>query len=186
MVILNLTISLIGDYFATYSKLTQSVALHSSERSWLSSVSIPNLESLFSLPAANVVLPTIIGITSTFLILTLQVSSASLSFPPEIVLLSQSFLPLPSPPKMIIAVDPMGWTDTYGNATESTERDVLLSVAEDGEIAFWRPESSLGATTWKCTGKVNTGRKGISMAACSSVKKSVLGKYLCKLRFSRS
>lgn len=78
---------------------------------------------------------------------------------------------------------------------------MLLSVSEEGELAFWVPENGLTSTTstgagngiskglsgkhsqqmqqaaWKCTGKVRTGRKGLAIARCSSVKKSVLGLY---------
>ncbi len=70
---------------------------------------------------------------------------------------------------------------------------MLLSVSEDGELAFWIPENVLfvstangdarvtngvakAETVWKCTGKVRTGKKGITMASCSSAKKSCLGR----------
>lgn len=96
---------------------------------------------------------------------------------------------------MILPVDPMAWVGQYGLSSAgsaSQDHDVLLSVSEDGELAFWVPEGhavnapagpvnleSNGITkteaAWKCTGKVRTGRKGLTMARCSSAKKSVLG-----------
>ena len=105
--------------------------------------------------------------------------------------------------KFIIPVDPMGWTDLYNPGTRSetqAQLDALLSVSNDGELAFWAaevqssPSSSrsdspakvkeeVNLTTkpnqsfWKCTGTVRTGRKDIRIAACSSAKKSVLGIY---------
>lgn len=71
------------------------------------------------------------------------------------------------------------------------EHDVLLSVSECGELAFWVPEayaSSSGgdkrvngnglrsaANGWRCTGRVRTERKGFNRARCSSAKKTALG-----------
>lgn len=97
----------------------------------------------------------------------------------------------------------MAWVGQLGSGSHGAaqEHDVLLSVSEEGEIAFWVPENGLTSTTstgagngiskglsgkhsqqmqqaaWKCTGKVRTGRKGLAIARCSSVKKSVLGLY---------
>ncbi|KAJ3560471.1 hypothetical protein NP233_g10818 [Leucocoprinus birnbaumii] len=67
------------------------------------------------------------------------------------------------------------------------EHDVLLSVSENGELGFWVP-ASVGAskngsaevnggdvkTTWRCTGRVRTGRAGFNRARCSSAKKTAL------------
>ena len=55
------------------------------------------------------------------------------------------------------------------------EHDVLLSVSEDGELAFWVPETN-GKTGWRCTGKVRTGRTGFRKVRCSSAKKTALSK----------
>lgn len=78
-------------------------------------------------------------------------------------------------------------TDTYAN---TQEHDVLLSISEDGELAFWVPQDDILANGvgscynddtdvsvggWRCTGRVRTGRRGLARAACSSAKKSVLG-----------
>lgn len=65
------------------------------------------------------------------------------------------------------------------------DHDVLLSVAENGELAFWVPEAyasssrgmngSGGGTGWRCTGRVRTERTGFNRARCSSAKKTALG-----------
>ena len=100
---------------------------------------------------------------------------------------------------MILPVDPMAWVGQIGLGKRgaSQEHDVLLSVSDDGELAFWVPEDDLGihaktanglcatalnetaTSAWTCTGKVRTGRKGLTLARCSSAKKSVLGRSLC-------
>jgi len=103
--------------------------------------------------------------------------------------------------KFIIPVDPMGWTDLYHTRTTTPNQaqvDALLSVNEGGDLAFWAPEDQPSPSSsrsdsrskareevdsitkpsqsfWKCTGTVQTGRKGLRIAACSSTKKSVLG-----------
>lgn len=74
----------------------------------------------------------------------------------------------------------MAWSGSI--AKEWTLRDVLLSVSEEGELAFWSLDVNGTAVTngtdheWRCTGKVRTGRKGFSIARCSSTKKSALGR----------
>lgn len=73
---------------------------------------------------------------------------------------------------MIIPVDPMAWTGPYKSTL--AEHDVLLSVAADGELAFWVPEDGSSAA-WRCTGTVKTGRRGLRRACCSSAKKTALG-----------
>jgi hypothetical protein len=72
------------------------------------------------------------------------------------------------------------------------EHDVLLSVSECGELAFWVPEAycssgvknivngsddgnGTGRNGWRCTGRVRTERKGFNRARCSSAKKTALG-----------
>lgn len=105
--------------------------------------------------------------------------------------------------RFIIPVDPMGWTDLYHTRTTTPNQaqvDALLSVNEDGDLAFWAPEDQPSPSSsrsdsrskareevdpipkpsqsfWKCTGTVRTGRKGLRTTACSSTKKSVLGTY---------
>ncbi|RXW19520.1 hypothetical protein EST38_g6323 [Candolleomyces aberdarensis] len=88
---------------------------------------------------------------------------------PELSIVSQTPLPLPSTPKFIQPVDPMAW----GNLRDWSEHDVLLSVSQEGELAFWALEASNGQA-WKCTGKVRTNRSGFKKAKCSSMKKTAL------------
>jgi hypothetical protein len=108
----------------------------------------------------------IFGITPDFAIIELRTSN----FPsPSLTLHSQNRLPPLTPActiKMILPVDPMAW----GLSAQWTQHDVLLSVAENGQLAFWVPEES----GWRCTGKVKTGRSGIRKASCSSAKKTAL------------
>ena len=62
----------------------------------------------------------------------------------------------------------MAWSGSI--AKEWTLRDVLLSVSEEGELAFWSLDVNGTAVTngtdheWRCTGIVHTGRKGFSIA----------------------
>lgn len=77
---------------------------------------------------------------------------------------------------MILSVDPMSWSTETHRDRSSISHDVLLSVAKDGELAFWIPELTADTVTWRCTSRVKTGRDDIRMAACSSAKKSVLSK----------
>lgn len=90
----------------------------------------------------------------------------------------------------------MAWVGQYGlGATDAGDNhDVLLSVSDEGELAFWIPESGITPqvngsnkqpvngvgkrhSPWTCTGRVRTGRKGLTTACCSSAKKSVLGAF---------
>lgn len=78
----------------------------------------------------------------------------------------------------------MAWS-TAGNEKlggASQLHDVLLSVSEEGELAFWVLDEGIvngdgadGTSEWRCTGRVRTGRKGFRKARCSSAKKSALG-----------
>ena len=67
---------------------------------------------------------------------------------------------------------------SYSRSEQSVEHDVLLSISEDGELAFWIPEQEANIVKWECTSRVKTGRKDIRMAACSSAKKSVLSEHI--------
>jgi hypothetical protein len=113
----------------------------------------------------------IIGITPDFSIVHLRTSH----FPyPSLTIHSQNVLPLPSPPKMILPIDPMAW----GFTQSWSQHDTLLSVSDAGELAFWIPEDGTSTGSgWRCTGKVRTGRAGIKMASCSSAKKTALREY---------
>ncbi|KAI1793966.1 RAVE protein 1 C terminal-domain-containing protein [Ganoderma leucocontextum] len=177
-----------GRYFATYSSETGLLTLHTSPSA---SLSVPSLSLLFvlSAPHSNPV-RTLVGVTASQTVLLI---SATLSGPsPSLMLVSQHALPLAAPPKMVLPVDPMAWVGQLASKSDAMAgHDVLLSVSEDGELAFWIPENVLfistangdarvtnsvakAETVWKCTGKVRTGKKGITMASCSSAKKSCL------------
>jgi len=75
----------------------------------------------------------------------------------------------------------MAWSESNHYA----EHDVLLSVSEEGELAFWTLDEEI-ETQWKCTGRVRTSREGITMAKCSSAKKSALGMFLGKCSWMKS
>ncbi|KDR85351.1 hypothetical protein GALMADRAFT_132054 [Galerina marginata CBS 339.88] len=149
-----------GRQFATYSKATGLLTLHSSPPQ---TITIPRLESVFTMPS-----PTeyefILGITADFAIVQLQVTDE-----PGLTILSQQRLPLSYTPRFILPVDPMAWGHTRGWA----EHDVLLSISEAGEIAFWVPEAN-AENGWRCTGKVRTGSTGFRKVRCSSAKKTAL------------
>jgi hypothetical protein len=119
---------------------------------------LPPMRDFFSLPSHSRH-ESILGITTNLAVVHILVSDQS-----TLTLHSHTVLPLSSPPMLIIPVDPMGWA----------EQAVLLSVSELGELAFWATEVDSGST-WKCTGKVRTGRTGLRLAACSPTKKSALG-----------
>lgn len=65
----------------------------------------------------------------------------------------------------------------WSGEKEWSEHDVLLSVSEEGELAFWMLDESAesAGNPWRCTERVRTGRKGFCRARCSSAKKSALG-----------
>jgi len=85
---------------------------------------------------------------------------------------SNTTLQLRSPLLFILPVDPMAWSK--GSSGQQVPHDVLLSVSRSGELVFWVPDENADGS-WRRTGYVRTGRTGISMARCSSAKKSVLG-----------
>lgn len=114
----------------------------------------------------------ILGVTSDFMIIQLQVTNA-----PSLTILSQQRLPLPYTPRFILPVDPMAWGHTGG----WTDHDVLISISEGGEIVFWVPEAN-AENGWKLTRKVRTGRTGFRKVRCSSAKKTAMSK--CSFVFS--
>ncbi|KAI0778601.1 WD repeat-containing protein [Trametes elegans] len=189
-----------GRRFLTYSSSANTLTLRTTPPA---TVRVPSLTSLFALSPSSHASPyrTLVGITAsqTVVVISATISGTSTS----LSILSETPLPLPVPPKLILPVDPMAWVGQLGSGTRGIAQthDVLLSVSEEGELAFWIPEGSLegppdraasngqvngvnGAdkprgreghiVVWKCTGQVRTGRKGFSMARCSSAKKSVL------------
>lgn len=171
-------------------------------------LTVPPLRLLFSLPVSSTSCHphshTVLAVTNDHRILIIH---ANLSPNPSLSIRLETSLPLSSPPTLILPVDPMAWSGTSGEASAfiAHSHDTLLSVSDDGELAFWVPENGLldllggdvktngihvnGALVngdaqtpsngWRCTGRVRTGRRGLSRAACSSAKKSVLGTSIC-------
>ncbi|KAF9527801.1 RAVE protein 1 C terminal-domain-containing protein [Crepidotus variabilis] len=152
----------IGRQFLTYTKEDSLVKLHSKPPQTLS---IPNLESLFTMPS-HTGYEHILGVTSDFTIVQLKATSEP---SPSLTLIHSHKLPLSYTPRFILPVDPMAW----GKAHDWTTHDVLLSISEEGVIAFWVPEAK-GRDGWKKTSEVRTGRKGFRKVRCSSAKKTAL------------
>ena len=179
-------ISVKGQYCATYSNTSHAITIHSTQALPSVSLTISPIMSLFSLPSPGTQTTMIFGITKSFSIIILEVSlptvSSANSLPatvplsPHISLHSESTLPLDCPIRALVPVDPMAWSSPQRVEATYSVHDVLLSVTDKGELAFWIPDTSTKIPTWKCTGKVRTGRTNILMAACSSYKKTVLGK----------
>ncbi|KAJ3750593.1 RAVE protein 1 C terminal-domain-containing protein [Lentinula detonsa] len=168
-----------GRLFATYSSLESSLTLHTSPPS---SIHVPQLTSLFTIPSNNRH-NSILGITADLAIVHMSVDTRTVEdeHTPSLMLSlhSQRHLPLDVHPCLILPVDPMAW----GMKNEWVEHDALLSISEEGELAFWVPEdrqisgsstSSIDHFGWRCTGKVKTGRRQIRKARCSSAKKTAL------------
>ncbi|KAI0036631.1 WD repeat-containing protein [Vararia minispora EC-137] len=155
-------------------------------------LSVPPLTSLFTLPPSSPGTHTCIyGLTPTPT--TILHIHAILIPEPSLTLQSATQLPLVEPPALIVPVDPMAWSWEGG---AHGVHDVLLSVGKDGELGFWIPdggaevkgkgkekkedvvtdenEAARRREGWKRTGTVRTGRAGISMALCSSAKKTAL------------
>jgi len=128
-------------------------------------LSLPLISSLFSLPS-DCARESLLGITAGMSIVHVHVGHTN-----SLALHSHDTLPLPFLPVMIIPVDPMGWSSSLSER----EQAVLLSVSEHGDLAFWACEMG-SKPDWRCTGRVSTGRSSLKLAACSSAKKSALGK----------
>ncbi|KAJ7786153.1 RAVE protein 1 C terminal-domain-containing protein [Mycena metata] len=146
-----------GRGYATYSTANGTLTLNSAPETALP---LPEISSLFTLPSKEGQ-ESIVGITTDFSIVQVHVN-------PGLTLYSHNTLPVRTP-KMIVPVDPMAW----GLRGHWTTHDVLLSVSELGELAFWVPDES-SPPEWRCTGSVKTHRAGISKARCSSAKKTAL------------
>ncbi|KAJ3966484.1 RAVE protein 1 C terminal-domain-containing protein [Lentinula raphanica] len=166
-----------GRLFATYTISDSSLTLHTSPPS---SVTVPNIISLFTIPS-NDSHDSILGITSDLAIVHFSVNTQKIkgqkSSSVVLSLKSQQHLPTEVHPRWILPVDPMAW----GMKNGWVEHDALLSISEEGVLAFWIPEDrqrNNGASTddqnWRCTGKVKTGRRQIRRARCSSAKKTAL------------
>lgn len=154
------------------------LTLHTSPPSTLS---IPSVVSLFPLPnesGHHSAKETLVGITDSQSVAILDILLPRIpGVSPSLALRPFSSLPLASTPKLVLPVDPMAWSGPNTHRGRGNGHDVLLSVSEDGELAFWIPIEGPTTTEWKCTGTARTLKKGFSMARCSSAKKSVLGVF---------
>ncbi|KAI0316614.1 WD repeat-containing protein [Amylostereum chailletii] len=157
-----------GRTFVTYSMKDSRLTLHANQPCTLT---VPYLTALFTTPpSSSGEHACIYGLTAAPIsILHIHATSE-----PSLFLQSQTQLPLPEQPSWIVPVDPMAWG--RGGTGVGVVHDVLLSVDADGELGFWVPDDDLDDKRqgWRRTGAVKTGRKNISMARCSSAKKTVL------------
>src|SRR6266851_5884203 len=159
-----------GRSHATFSAVTCILTLHSTPELILP---LPSISSLFSLPPRSAApYECIYAVTAGPTPSICHIHAVS-GEAPSLSLISQTALPLPSPAAFILPVDPMGWISSRGQA--EMEKDVLLSVGRDGDLMFWIPE--VKRASWRCTGRVRTGRTSIRMARCSSAKKTVLSAF---------
>ncbi|KAF8320625.1 RAVE protein 1 C terminal-domain-containing protein [Cantharellus anzutake] len=150
----------------------------------------PSEPSLITLPSHSSITP-ILSITPT-LIATFHLHKGITS---SLWLHSITSLPLPSHPNFILPVDPMAWAHelptghsvslsspelsptiplapSLADSETDHKHDALVSVM-DGSLAFWTPDRE-DPSGWRCTGSVNTYRKQIRMARCSSAKKTAI------------
>ncbi|CAL1695568.1 unnamed protein product [Somion occarium] len=167
-----------GKQFVTYSSATQKLVLHTHPPA---EVELPNLAAIFSLPRQSSMPSsrsiTLVALTTEQKVILVDAILPSQTNPtssPSLRISSYTSLPLDTPPALIMPVDPMAWSGPYLAGTWAMEHDVLLSVTSDGELAFWIPTEASEEARWKCTGTVRTGRRGLSIARCSSAKKSAL------------
>ncbi|CCM05189.1 uncharacterized protein FIBRA_07398 [Fibroporia radiculosa] len=182
-----------GVCFVTYTLSNGHLTLHGATAT---TIAVPSLVALFSLPSSvpssTLRFPPsliLVGVTEAHTVLLISVS---LMPTPSMSIRSETSLPLSCPLTFILPVDPMSWGGSPTSVPSSDAHDVLLSISEDGELAFWVPEDFCDRLPdpqandrktvsgiirnggWRCTGRVRTGRKGLRRAACSSAKKSVL------------
>ena len=168
-----------GKRVVLYDAQTSTLTLRSSTTSV--STTVPALESLFSLLPTPTHTP-LIGITTDNTLIHIHLSPVDITEPTISVRYHTNLPRLPHEKalRLIIPVDPMAWS--YTSAYEKNiEHDILLSISDDGELAFWNLDE--GATVrWSCTGRVRTGKVGFRLASCSSNKKSVLGELSVGVR----
>ena len=173
----------------TYSSSTQLLTLHTSPPSTLS---ISSIVSIFALPnesgnGTSTSKQTLVAITDSQSIAVIDIllpsPSSTISFP-SLSLRSLTSLPFESSTKLVLPVDPMAWSGSYTTGNRGNGHDVLLSVSEEGGLAFWIPTEGPGLVEWRCTVRVRTGKTGISIARCGSAKKSVLGMRILPISLS--
>jgi hypothetical protein len=138
------------------------LALHTASPQSVS-LSVPPLTDMFSLQGTD---PSwLLGVGEDLSLIQVVVTLGDV---PSLELQSHTCLPLDSPPRLILPVDPMAWR---GARSSSVVKEDLLVISQDGELSFWARD---GAGGWLRTGRVATGRRDIRLARCSSAKKTVL------------
>ena len=172
-------ISRIGGSVAIYTPSQNTLTVHMQDVPDPVILTIPQtLTNLFLIPPNYDVLTYLVGITSSFDIVQIHVQHPPQE--PKVYVGFTSRLPENVRPVAILPVDPMEWA--------VREKDLLLSVDEDGGLQFWVPDVQIDSNergrrgqqtrkdlAWRCTGSMNSRRKGLIKARCSSTKKSVLG-----------
>ncbi|EJD03819.1 uncharacterized protein FOMMEDRAFT_106015 [Fomitiporia mediterranea MF3/22] len=165
-----------GRRIALYSEIGEDPTLtvhQCSAPTYTSTVSVERLTSLFCLPSGSS--NSIIGITPSYQIIQIRIipvdQGRNRSF--ELRSLPPTHLPTSDTLSLVIPVDPMAWSNANA-PTNGREHDILLSISDGGELAFWSFADDNGQINWKCTGRVRTGKAGYRLARCSSAKKTAL------------
>lgn len=166
-----------GRRIALYSETgpTPIITLHQcSSPASSCTVEVPRLSSLFCLPSGSS--NCIIGITPSYSIIQIRIPPLSQVQNPsqQLKALDPVSLPTSDTLSIVIPIDPMAWSDGR-LARNGREHDTLLSISENGELAFWSSADDNNNLSWVCTGRVKTGKSSYRMARCSSAKKTALG-----------
>ncbi|GJJ09914.1 hypothetical protein Clacol_004138 [Clathrus columnatus] len=136
---------------------------------------VPPLNNIFSLPS-NQSHALLIGVTDKSSIIQIKVAS-DIACDESPVRLSDQSLPL-NDLQHILPVDPMVWSSRPIDMADTllTQHDALVTISADGLLTFWASDVSSDnyKGSWRSTGSVATGRRGIRMARCSSAQKTVL------------
>lgn len=156
-----------------YSAISHTLSLYSPLATEPLSLSVPPIISMVTIPS-ELHKSIVMCVSGTYSILLVDVT-LPLATTPLLRLYSESNLPVNGVLKALIPVDPMAWSGPLAARQSWETRDALVSLRDDGELAFWSPGSLGSQTTWKCTGSVQTSRTNVRMSGCSSAKKTVLG-----------
>ncbi|THV05992.1 hypothetical protein K435DRAFT_834441 [Dendrothele bispora CBS 962.96] len=154
-----------GRLFASYSDSNSILTVHTSPSPL--TLELPVITSFFTVPS-NDLHNAIMGITSDFYIVHIRLiandnnmasplkssstSNTSSSSSLSLHLHYHDRLPGSSPNMIVIPVDPMAW----GVNHPWVKHDALLSVSEEGELAFWVPEEVKKSQSKKSTTTTTT------------------------------
>lgn len=157
-----------------YSAISHTLSLYSPHAADPLSLNVSPIISMVTIPS-ELHKSVVMCLTATHSILLVDVTLPPLAAAPLLRLHSESSLPVDGVLKALIPVDPMAWSGPLAARQSWETRNALVSLKDDGELAFWCPGSLDTRTTWKCTGSVQTSRTNVRMSGCSSAKKTVLG-----------